>query len=756
MSLASFDLGRRQFLRGSGLAIGIAIAGINRSWAISPGPVPGLVPGPVPELKAVDTWLAISGDGILTVFTGRSELGQGSETALVQLVAEELDLKPDAIVIGAVESGRAPETGETDGSTSIEIAGSMLRQAAAELRQGLLHLAEAKLGVKAERLRTADGRVIVVDRPDRSIGYGDLVAGPGMREIPFTGRAPLKDAAGFKVVGRSIRRRNVAEKVSGRFTYMQSHQVPGMLHGRVVRPRGQGPYGRVASIVSVDAASIAHIPAAQIVQKNNFIGVVAEKEWDAVNAAQALRVQWSQTPGLPGHEKIQQALRAGPAERSVVLEEGNVGEALRQAPFLVQAAFDGPYQAHAPFAPHCATADVRPDRAEIACSTQGIYVTRMEVANVIGMPLDRITVRHIEGAGTYGPSCYHDVAQSAAIMSQAVGRPVRVQFMRWDEFGWDPYGVAHTADVVAAADRDGRLIGYHYEGWHHGWIGKEMSEEMALGTPAPVSASGIARIVNKVNAAGMYAIPHRRLVNHHVDARHGFLRGNPLRAPLDLAISFASEQMVDELAGLAGLDPVEFRRRNMTDPRWRGVLDAVVEASRWEQKRRLPTEATGDIATGWGVGLGTHLVSHGAAVAHVEVNRNSGEVRVVDLFGALDAGLVINPGLVESQIMGMMVQATSRVLKEEVTFNDSNVTSLDWDSYPVLRFNECPAITPIVVQRMNEPSTGAGEEVMGATGAAIANAVANALGVRIRRYPMTPDRIKEALRSAARSPRDHR
>lgn len=746
MTLVSLDLSRRQFLRGSGLAIGISLAGANRSWAISPGPVPGLVPGPVPDLKAVDTWLAMSADGVLTVFSGRSELGQGSETALIQLVAEELDLKVDEIVVGSVESGRAPETGETDGSSSIEIAGPMLRQAAAELRQELLRLAAVKLGVKASDLRVADGKVATIGRPQRSLRYGNLVAGQAMRQIPFTGKAPLKRAADFNTVGRSVPRRNVAEKVSGRFSYMQSHRVPGMLHGRVVRPRGQGPYGRIADVLSVDAKSIAHIPSARIVRKNNFVGVVAEREWDAVKAAQALQVQWSKTPGLPGHQKLPEALRTAPAESSPVLEEGDFDEAARHAPFVVRAAFDGPYQAHAPFAPHCAIADVRSDRAEIACSTQGIYVTRMEVANVIGLPLDRITVRHMEGAGTYGPSCYHDVAQSAAIMSQSVGRPVRVQFMRWDEFGWDPYGVAHTADVQIAADKDGKLTGYRYDGWHHGWIGKEMSEEMALGTPAPLSGSGIARIVNKVNAGGMYAIANRRLINHHVDARQGFLRGNPLRAPLDLAISFGSEQAIDEIAGLAGLDPVEFRRRNISDPRWQGVLDAVVKASRWEQRKQVPRSGAHlDIAVGWGVGLGTHLVSHGAAVAHVEVNRKNGQVRVLHLFGALDAGLVVNPGLVESQIMGMMIQATSRILKEEVTFNGSNVTSLDWESYPVLRFDECPAVTPIVVQRMDQPSTGAGEEVMGASAAAIANAIADALGVRIRRFPITPDRIREAL-----------
>lgn len=749
MNEAIIQPGRRRFLQGAGLVIGFALAGATRAWAVSPGPIPGAVPGPLPDLKAIDSWFALSPNGVLTVFTGRSELGQGSETGLLQLVAEELDLPVEDIVVGAVETGRAPETGETDASSSIEIVGPMLRQAAAELRQELLRLAQARLGAPADKLKMMNGRVFQIDGADRSLAYGDLVSGTTMRQIAFTGKAPLKSPAEFRVVGQRVPRRGVVEKMAGRFPYMQTQRVPGMVHGRVVRPRGQGPYGKVARVLSVDAASIAHIPGVRVVRKNDFVGVVADKEWDAVRAADALRVTWSDTPGLPGHEMLQAALRAAAAETSVVAEEGDAPQALRQAAHVVRAAFDAPYQAHAPFAPHCAIADVRANQAEVICSTQAVYVTRMEVANVTGLAPEQIVVRHMDGAGTYGPSCYHDVAQAAAIMSQAVGRPVRVQFMRWDEFGWDPYGVAHAAELQVAADRDGHLLAYQYDGWHHGWIGKEMSEEMALRTPAPPAVSGLARIVNKVNAGGMYTIPHRRLVNHHVDAAHGFLRGNPLRAPLELAISFASEQVLDELAVLTGLDPVAFRRRNLEDPRWRAVLDAVVDASGWERrpKRAGASRPQSGIVTGWGVGLGTHLVSHGAAVAHVEVNRATGEVRVIELFGALDAGLVVNPGLVESQIMGMMVQATSRVLKEEVTFDGSHVTSLDWDSYPVLRFDECPAVTPIVVQRMNEPSTGAGEEVMGATAAAIANAVADALGVRIRRYPMTPRRIMEALRA---------
>jgi nicotinate dehydrogenase subunit B len=737
---------RRELLKASALAIGFSLAGLPRQLsALSMGPFPGNAPGPSPARNAVDSWIVLHEDDTATLLTGRSELGQGSLTGLLQIAAEELDLTMAQIRSGPVETSIAPESGETDASSSIEVAGALVRQAAAQARQHLLQLASAKLRVPVDQLRVEAGVVSTAGSPGHSVRYGELLKGRRF-EIELTGNARIKRPEEYKIVGRSVPRANVLEKVTGAFTYMQSLRVPGMLHGRVVRPPGQGPYGRIAQLLSVDESSIAGIPGVRVVRKNNFVGVVAPKEWDAIRAAQQLQVKWQTAAGLPGSDKVHEALRAAKTQDSVILRQGNVDAAFKTAAHVSSGDFMGPYQAHAPFAPHCAIADVRTDGAMIYCSTQGIYVTRMEVGRVTGLPLDKIRVQHVEGAGTFGPSCFHDVAQAAALLSQSVGRPVRVQFMRWDEFGWDPYGPGHCAQARIAADAQGKLLAYQYDGWQHGWINTEVSEELALGTEAIVPPSGPARVVNNANAGGMYDIPNRLLNNHHVSAKDGFLRGSALRSPIDLAISFASEQLIDELAVKVGMDPVEFRRRNLSNPRWLGVLDAVTEASKWVPRKPTPrSENNGPILKGRGVALGTHFVSHGAAVADVEVHRNTGEVRVTHLYGALDAGLVINPDLVESQIMGMLIQATSRVLKEEVTFTQERVTSLDWNSYPVLRFDEHPNITAIVVQRHEEKSTGAGEETMGAAAAAIANAVFDATGVRFHQFPLRPARVKPAL-----------
>jgi nicotinate dehydrogenase subunit B len=320
-----------------------------------------------------------------------------------------------------------------------------------------------------------------------------------------------------------------------------------------------------------------------------------------------------------------------------------------------------------------------------------------------------------------------------------------VQFMRWDELGWDDFGPAHLADVRAGIDAAGKLVAYEYHGWQHGWLINETTHELALQTPPKERTTGAGSIpVNRMSTGSMYAVANRRVVSHAVPMV-GYLKGAPLRSPLDLSFAFASEQTIDELAALAKLDPLEFRRKNIGDARWLGVLNAAAEAARWAPRLAGSSLSAADVVTGRGIGLGTHHVSYGAAVADIEVNKRTGEIVAKRLYGALDAGLVINPALVENQIVGQMIQATSRTLKEEVTFDNSGVTSLDWVSYPVLRFAEHPHVTPVVVQRLDEPSTGAGEEVMGATAAAIANAFFDATGVRLRQYPMTPERVKAAL-----------
>jgi nicotinate dehydrogenase subunit B len=471
--------------------------------------------------------------------------------------------------------------------------------------------------------------------------------------------------------------------------------------------------------------------------------VVAEREWDAVKAARQLKVTWQDGPPLPAD--LYAHMRAVKTTDTVIADWGDIDKGFAGAAHVASASYHCPYQSHAPFAPNCALADVKADGALVMSSTQDIYNSRAMLAEVLGMPEAKVRVQYYEGSGTFGRSCYEDAAQAAAVMSQAVGAPVRVQFMRWDELGWDDYGPAHLADVKAAVDTSGKLVAYEYHGWQHGWMVNETTHELTLETPPKELTRGPMSIpVNRMSTGSMYAVANRRVVSHAVPMV-GYLKGAPLRSPLDLSFAFASEQTIDELAFLAKLDPLEFRRRNMGDARWLGVLNAAAEAAKWTPRVAASSLSTADVVTGRGIALGTHHVSYGAAVAEIEVDRRSGNIVTTAVWGALDAGQVINPALVENQIVGQMIQATSRILKEEVTFDRMSVTSLDWVSYPVLRFAEHPRVTPIVVQRMEEPSTGAGEEVMGATAGAIANAFFDATGVRLRQYPLTPARVKAAL-----------
>jgi nicotinate dehydrogenase subunit B len=330
-------------------------------------------------------------------------------------------------------------------------------------------------------------------------------------------------------------------------------------------------------------------------------------------------------------------------------------------------------------------------------------------------------------------------------MSKAVGKPVRVQFSRADETGWDNYGPAHHGEVKIGADKDGKIVSYEYHAWQHGWMIDESTEELAFDKPVRELAKGpLSLLVNKFVAGGMYDIPNRLLINHAVGGLEGYLKGANLRAPMDLHYAFASEQLIDQLAAAANFDPVEFRRRNIKDERWRGVLDAAAEAAKW-QPRRGP-RGNDDVVTGRGVGLGTHRASMGGAVVEIEVNRKTGAILVKHIYAAMDCGIAINPDIVESQIVGMSIQAVSRVLMEAVEFSKTNVTSVDWASYPILRFGDHPPVTPIIVRR-NDPPIGAGEEVLPAVGAAIANALFDATGKRLMEYPMTPNRVLAALRA---------
>jgi CO/xanthine dehydrogenase Mo-binding subunit len=701
--------------------------------------------GPAPKGSPVDAWLVIHEDNTASIYLGRAEFGQGTGTGMLQVAAEELDLEMAQVKAIPMQTGITRDQGFQVSSSSVEQAAPNLRLAAAEARQALLAAAAQRFGVAASELDVRAGVISTREATPRRVSYGELLGGKRFN-LEVTGTAPLKPRGSYRIVGTRVQRLDIPAKARGEFEYMPYVKRPGMLHGRVVRPAGQG--GVPPRVLSVDAASIAGIPGARVLRVGDFVGVVAPKEWHAIKAASALKVQWDTPAALPTQAGLQQRMRADKTTDSVLEEAGNAAAAFQASPHQVAASFFSPYESHAPFGPNCAVADVRADSAEVICSTQNLYPTRGLVAKLLGMKEEQVRVLYAEGAGTFGHSCYDDVAQAAALLSRAAGAPVRVQFSRGQELGWDNYGPAHAADIRASADADGKLTSYEYQGWQHGWYPTQTTAVLAEGTKVEKLWVSKAAIVNRVSAGSMYATANRRIVNHDIAGTSGYLKGSFLRAPLDLSICFGSEQVLDELAYKARLDPIEFRRRNMSDARWLGVLDAVEKASGWQKRVAFSTAARGNKRRGRGVGLGTHFVSHGAAVAEVEVDVATGVIKVLHLYGALEPGLIVNPALVESQIEGMMIQATSRVLHEQVKFDPQGVTSLDWASYPVLRFNEAPAVTAIAISRPEFPSTGAGEEVLAATGAAIANAFFDATGKRLRERPMSRERVLQVLRSA--------
>jgi len=742
-------VGRRDFLKSGGaLVIGFGLREVLSAQTTTAAR--GAVAGP-PDARQIDTWLAIHADNTATVYVGFAELGQGASTALLQIAADELDLEMTQITSVRLDTNVTPNQGGTYSSASIARGGPQVRTAAAEARLALLDMAAKRFNVASNTLAVSKGVVSTIDGV-RRVTYGELI-GERRFDRTFTGSAQAKNAAEYTVVGAPVPRRDLSDKLKGTYTYMQHVRVPGMLHGRIVRPRGQRAYGVGARVMSVDETSIREIRGVRILRRGDFIGVVAENEWDAVRAARQVKVTWEATSALPGSDNVHERMRATKTPEEIVVDRGDVAGAFGKAAHVASHVSRAPYQAHAPFGPNCAIADVKPGSALVMCSTQDVYATRRTLGTLLELPQDQVRVQYYEGSGTYGHSCYDDAAQAAAFLSQDAGRPVRVQFMRWDEHGWDNFGPAHVGEARVAADTDGKIVAYEYHGWQHNWSGTEASAQLA-GERAVEwgggggNAQGV-QGVNRLTCGGMYQIANLRLVNHKLPVTE-YLKAGWLRSPLDLSFAFASEQAIDQLAHDLKIDPYEFRRRNIADDRWLGVLDAAAKRANWTPSapaRRSPAEGA-SVVPGRGIGLGTHLQSWGGAVADVEVNRQTGQVAIKRLFGALDAGLVVNPAIVESQICGQLVQTASRMLLEEVKFDTSGVTTVDWASYPILRFEECPDVTPVVVQRLNERSMGAGEEVMAAAAAAIANAFFDATGVRMDTFPFTRARVLAALRHA--------
>ena len=733
-------LSRRGLLKGGGaMVIGFSLSTPALAQAAR-----GATAGP-PDYHAVDTWIAIHADNTATIYTGKCELGQGNQTGLLQVAAEELDMGMHQVSTIRLDTNITPDQQATSSSSSIHRGAPALRAAAAQARQELLARASVRLGVQPGSLEVRDGIVSVTgENGFRKVAYGDLL-GDKPFNVKYDGTAPVKSPSRYRLVGQRPARVDMPEKAAGKYTHMHHNRIAGMLHGRVVLPRGQRGFGVGAKPLTVDEASIAHIKGAKVIRRGDFVGVVAEREWDAVKAARDLKVTWQEGPPLGTNNTVFERMRKDKTVDTVIANKGDPAGMMQKAAFVRGSTYHCPYQAHVPFAPNCALADPTGDQLVIKSSTQDVYSSRKQVAEILGIPEGKIRLQYFEGSGTFGRSCYEDATQAAAIMATATGKPVRVQYMRWDEHGWDNYGPAHLAEVRAGVDDQGNIIAYEYDGWQHGWTITTTVSDSARGKSGAERAGGSGSIlVNPISTGSMYKITNRRVTSHAVPMVN-YLRGAALRSPLDLSFAFASEQTMDELATALKMDPLAFRRRNIGDERWLGVLEAAAKAANWQPKVMGSQLSKDEVVKGRGIALGTHHVSYGAAVAEIEVNKKTGVIIAKRLYGAMDCGLAVNPALVENQMVGQMIQSTGRVLKEEVTFDDKGVTSLDWNGYQVLRFAEHPEVIPVVVQQLEQPSTGAGEEVMGATAAAIANAFFDATGVRMRQFPMTPERVLKAL-----------
>jgi nicotinate dehydrogenase subunit B len=701
------------------------------------------LPGSLEKNRALDAWLRINTDGSALIFTGKVELGQGIVTALAQIAAEELDLPLARIEMISGDTGRTPNEGYTSGSQSIEYGGTAVRLACAQARQLLLDCAATKLNVAANLLVVVDG---VVGAPDgRKIGYGDLARETAWHR-DVVAQVPVKAPATHAIVGQSIARRDIPAKVTGGAAYVQDIRIDGMLHGRVVRPPRAG-----ARLESVDIASAQSLPGVVTVFRDgSFLGVVAVREEQAVKARETLQqsARWSGGASLPDPARVHDDLLSLPREALVISEK----KALVPADAVsIQARYTRPYLAHASIGPSCALAQFSDAKLTVYTHSQGVFPLRRDLAKALKLEENAIRCIHDEGSGCYGHNGADDVALDAALLARAVeGRPVRVQWMRDDEFAWEPYGPAMVMHAKGAIS-DGRVVDYTYEVFSNthstrpgqtadatnnllaSWY---LAEPRQPGPPTniPQPAGGGDR-----NAIPLYAFPNQRIVNHLITAMP--LRVSALRTLGAYANVFAIESFMDELASLARADPVAFRLAHLNDPRARAVIEAAAKRAEWKPG------ASGSADHGWGIGFAKYktLAAYVAVVAEIELDRRTGSIRVLNVVVAADAGQVINPNGLKNQLEGGVIQSTSWTLHEAVRFDATRIVSRDWASYPILTMPETPRVLVELIDRPDERSLGAGEASSGPTAAAIANAVAHATGARVRDLPLSPDRIKTAL-----------
>jgi CO/xanthine dehydrogenase Mo-binding subunit len=798
---------RKTFLRGGGaMIVGWSLAGAALAAKTQAATDPYATV--YSDTSQVDAYLAVHANNTLSLKSGASEFGQGSGTGLLMIAAEELDMDMAQMRFVMPDTGVTVEPQIFSHSSQVtKNIGPQVRAAAAYARRELVRLASVTLGVPVSGLTVSSG---VVSGSGRSITYGDLIGdkllkvtmpigpiyrgytGPnaaGVTPRPPTpalvgpylppGDAPTKSPSQYKVVGTYMPRFDIPDIVSGRHVYVHNVRLPGMLHGRVVLPRGQGAYGTGARPIAVDESSIKHIPGARVIRKGDLVGVVADKEYDAIQAGAQLKVTWADVPAtLGGSGNLWSKLRADDAAGRAPAREGaigahygavpgpvgNVDAALKSASKALSASYSYAYQVHAPIGPSCCVADVRSNGARFFIYQQGISGTAEELSEVLGLPPTRIRVTEYPGSSHMGGS--GDLAPwfAAGVMSQAVGKPVRVQYMRWDQHGWDIPGLAHVVDMRGGIDGSGRIVAWEFTGLAPGAGANGTILEQQLGSPLTYTRR-VAAQADETAAGVQYELPNWRLLYKSAEVVGNYFPHTHMRASQSSQTTFASEVFADELAYAAKMDPIAFRRLNVRktnlpdgtfakrpysfNQRFLAVLDALEKASNWKPRVAASNLSNRNVVTGRGISFGPRAwkATFSGVVAEIEVNKKSGKILVKHLYAAQDQGLTINPAGVENQIIGQVVLNTSRALEEGVHFDTKRQTSLDWVSYPILRFKDTPKVTPIIINYPNLEPAGAGDHVMEHVASSIANAFFDATGVRIRQVPMTPAVVRATLKA---------
>jgi nicotinate dehydrogenase subunit B len=765
-ALARAGFSRRAFLQGAGvLIVGFGAAAVGERTGLAQGPF-GSQDRRV--ARQVDSWLAVAADGRVTAYTGKCELGQGMYTVQTQLVAEELSVPLHRIHLIQCDTALTPDEGTTSGSqsTPTNFNDRNLAQAAATAREALLAMASKRLGVPATGLTLAGGTISVTASPAKTVTYGELVGGHRF-DLEVSETAKRRPPAEWTVLGTSVGRIELPEVATGRFEFVHNVRVPGMAHGQVVRPPTVG-----ATLVSVDEESVRGLPGfVNLVVRKNFVGVVCEKPWQAIQAARKLKATWKPGEPLGDQSRLYDRLRSQtPVRDALVVDSGDVEQALGRAATVIKATYRYPYQMHGSMGTSCAVADVRDGAATVWSPTQSAYPTRSGVAMLLGLPVEKVHVIFRRGAGCYGLNGADTVSYDAALLSQGAGRPVRIQLTRRDEMAWENYGYAYVLDQRVGVDAGGTIVAWDCETWsptRGGRPGYDRPGNVITGMLAgfepepfePRAATPPTRFRNGANAAPSYVagcvggtcagagtVKSERVLSHQVASP--FFTG-PLRSPSRLQNTFAHECLMDEVAAHLQVDPVAFRLRHLSDPRLADVVKAAAKKAGWDARPSpRPASSRTGVARGRGIACVAYEGDNGysALVAEVDVDQDTGRITVTRFVAGQDCGPISNPDGMRNQIEGGALQGMSRVLGEEVTWDDKQVTSIDWRTYHSLPVGiRVPAFESELLNRTDVPATGAGETVITIAAAAIGNAVFDATGARLREAPFTPDRVKAAL-----------